>query len=70
MKTYKNTKMIATSQKDDDTTGCYYNCQINPTISDEKQYKTIAKGYSQQKALDADAKEIQQINFDLNLNQT
>ena len=26
MKTYKNTKMIATSQKDDDTTGCYYNC--------------------------------------------
>ena len=30
----------------------------------------IAKGYSQQKALDADAKEIQQINFDLNLNQT
>ena len=61
--TYENIRKIATSQGDDYTTGCLLNYQyINDT------YKMIAVDLSKQKALDADPRAIQQINFTAKLN--
>ena len=61
--TYENIRKIVTSQGDDYTTGCLLNYQyINDT------YKMIAVDLSKQKALDADPREIQQINFTAKLN--
>ena len=58
MKTYDNVQKIATSQGGDYTAGCLldYNYFNN-------YYKMIAIDLSKQQALDADAKEIQQIIF-------
>ena len=60
--TYDNIRKIATGQGDDYTTGCLldYNYFSN-------YYKMIAIDLSKQQALDADPKEIQQINFTANL---
>ena len=60
--TYYNIRKIATGQVDDYTTRCLldYNYVNN-------YYKTIAIDLSQQQALDADPKAIQQINFTANL---
>ena len=60
--TYDNIWKIATGQGDDYTTGCLldYNYFSN-------YYKMIAIDLSKQQALDADPKEIQQINFTANL---
>ena len=60
--TYDNIWKIATDQGDDYTTGCvldnnYFN----------NYYKMLAIDLSKQQALDADPKEIQQINFTKNL---
>ena len=62
MRTYYNIRKIATGQGDDYTTGCLldYN-YLN------KHYKMIAIDISKQKALEADPKGIQQINFTGNL---
>ena len=61
--TYENIRKIATSQGDDYTTGCLLNYQyINDT------YKMIAVYLIKQKALDADPRAIQQINFTAKLN--
>ena len=62
LKTYKNIIKIATGQVDDYTTGClldysYFN----------ENYEMIAIDFSKQKALDADPRAIQQINFTANL---
>ena len=60
--TYDNITKIATGQGDDYTTGCllYY-----PYFADT--YKMVAVDLSKQQALDADPREIQQINFTANL---
>ena len=60
--TYDKIRKIATGQGDDYTTGCLldYNYFSN-------YYKMIAIDLSKQQALDADPKEIQQINFTANL---
>ena len=60
--TYDNIWKIATGQGDDYTTGCLldYNYFSN-------YYKMIAIDLSKQQALDADPKEMQQINFTANL---
>ena len=62
MRAYYNIRKIATGQGDDYTTGCLldYN-YLN------KHYKMIAIDISKQKALEADPKGIQQINFTGNL---
>ena len=60
--TYENIKNIATGQGDDYTTACL----LDYTYF-EKYYKMIAINLSKQKALDADPKAIQQINFTANL---
>ena len=60
--TYDNIRKIATAQGDDYTTRCLldYNYFTN-------YYKFIAIDLSQQQALDADPKAIQQINFTANI---
>ena len=60
--TYENIRKIATGQGDDYTTGC-----LLDYIHFKKYYKMIAVDLSKQKALDADPKAIQQINFTANL---
>ena len=59
---YGNIRKIATGQGDDYTTGCLL-CYIYF----KKCYRMIAIDLSKQQALDADPKEIQQINFTANL---
>ena len=59
--TYKNRK-IAIGQGDDYTTGCL----LNYTYFKD-YYKMIRIDLSEQQALDADCKAIQQINFTANL---
>ena len=60
--TYENIRKIATSQGDDDTTGCL----LDYTYF-KYYYKMIAIDLSKQQALDADHRVIQQINFTANL---
>ena len=60
--TYGNIRKIATGQGDDYTTGC-----LLGYIYFKKCYRMIAIDLSKQQALDADPKEIQQINFTANL---
>ena len=60
--TYENIKQIATGQGDDYTTGCLLDY---PYFANT--YKMIAVDLSQQQALDADPRAIQQINFTANL---
>ena len=59
---YENVKKIATGQGDDYTTGFLLDC-----IYFKNYYKMIVVDLSKQQALDADPKEIQQINFAGNL---
>ena len=60
--TYENIRKIATGQGDDYTTGCLLDY---PYFADT--YKMIAVDLSKQKALDAEPRAIQQINFTANL---
>ena len=60
--TYENIGKIATGQGDDYATGCLLDY---PHFMDT--YKMIAVDLNKQKALDADPKAIQQINFTANL---
>ena len=60
--TYEKIRKIATGQGDDYTTGCLLDY---PYFKDS--YKMIAVDLSKQKALDADPRAIQQINFEANL---
>ena len=60
--TYKNIRKIATGQEDDYTTGCL----LDYTYF-KNYYRMIAIDLSEQQALDADPKAIQQINFTANL---
>ena len=60
--TYENIRKIATSQGDDHTTGCLLGYSHFMDT-----YKMIAVDLSKQKALDADARAIQQINPTANL---
>ena len=62
MRTYYNIRKIATGQGDDYTTGCLLNYNYL-----NKHYKMLAIDISKQKALEADPKAIQQINFTGNL---
>ena len=64
-KTYQNIRKTATGQGDDHTTGCLLDY---PYFKD--YYKMIAIDVSKQKALDADLRAIQQINFTANLDRT
>ena len=57
-KTYENIRKIATGKGDDYTTGCLLDY---PYFKDN--YKMIAIDLSKQQALDADPRNIQQINF-------
>ena len=56
------TRKIATSQRDDSTTGCLLDYDYF-----KKYYKMIAIDLSKQQALDSDPKALQQINFTGNL---
>ena len=60
--TYQNIRKIATGQGDDYTAGCLLDY---PYFKDS--YKMIAVDLSKQQVLDADPREIQQINFTVNL---
>ena len=61
-KTYGNIRKMATGQRDDYTTGCLLDyCYF------KGNYKIIAIDLSKQQALNADPREIQQINFTTNL---
>ena len=60
--TYENIRNIATGKGDDYTTGC-----LLDYIYFKNVYKMIVVDLSKQKALDADPKAIQQINFTTNL---
>ena len=60
--TYENIRNIATGQGDNQATGC-----LLDYIYFKNQYKIILVDLSQQQALDADPKIIQQINFIANL---
>ena len=60
--TYENIRKITIGQGDDYTTGCL----LDYTYF-KKYYKMIAVDLRKQQALDADPKEIQQINFTANL---
>ena len=60
--TYENIRNIAIGQGDDYATGCL----LDYTYS-KKYYKMIAIDLSKQKALDADPRAIEQINFTANL---
>ena len=62
LRTYENIKETATGQGDDYTTGCLLDYNYF-----KEYYKLIAIDLSKQQALDADPKEIQQINFTGNL---
>ena len=64
-KTYQNIRKIAAGQEDDYTTACLLDY---PYFKD--YYKMIAIDVSKQKALDADLRAIQQINFTANLDRT
>ena len=56
--TYENIRKVATGQGDDYTTGCLLSYRyVNNT------YKMIALDLSKQKALNADPRVVQQINF-------
>ena len=59
--TYENIRKIATGQGDDYTTGCLLDYSYF-----EDTYKTIAVYLSEQQALDADPRAIQQTNFTAN----
>ena len=59
---YENIRKIATGQGDDYTTGCLLDYSHFMDT-----YKMIAVDLSKQQALDADPKEIQQINFTANI---
>ena len=61
-RTYENIRKIATGQGDDYTTGCLLDYAYFRDI-----YKMIATELSKQQELDADPREIQQINFTANL---
>ena len=63
--TYQNIRKIAAGQEDDYTTACLLDY---PYFKD--YYKMIAIDVSKQKALDADLRAIQQINFTANLDRT
>ena len=58
IRTYEDIRKIVTGQGDDNTTVC---------VLDYSHYKLIAIDLSQQEALDADPKAIQQIDFIANL---
>ena len=58
IKRYDEIRKISTGQGDDYTTDCLLDFAYF-----EKKYKLIAADLSKQKALDADPKAIQQINF-------
>ena len=60
--TYNNIRKIAIGYGDDNTTGCLFEY---PYFIDT--YKMIAVDLCRQKALDADPRAIQQINFTANL---
>ena len=60
--TYENIRKIATGQGDDYTTGC-----LLDYIYFKNYYKMIVVDLSKQKALDADLKAIQLVNFTGNL---
>ena len=60
--TYKNIRKVAAGQGDDYTTDC-----LLDYICFKNYYKIIAVDLSKQRALDADPKTIQQINFTANL---
>ena len=60
--TYEIIRKIATGQGDDYATGC-----LLDYIYFKNHYKMIAVDLSKQQALDANPKEIQQINFTSNL---
>ena len=62
--TYENIRKMATDQGHDYTTSCLLDYNYF-----KKYYKVIAKDLSKRKALDADPKAIQQINFTANLDQ-
>ena len=62
LKTYENIRKIATGQGDDYTTGCLLHYSYF-----KENYKMIAIDLSEQQALDADPRTIQQINFTANL---
>ena len=57
--------IIAKGQEDDYTTGCVLDFYYF-----KEYYKMIVIDLSKQQALDADPKAIQQINFNINLNQS
>ena len=65
IKTYENIRKITIGQGDDYTTGCLLDYDYF-----KKYYKIIAIDLSKQKALDADPKAVQQINFTENLDRT
>ena len=58
MKQYDEIRKISTGQGDDYTTDCLLDFAYF-----EKKYRLIAADLSEQKALDADSRTIQQINF-------
>ena len=62
LKTYDNTRKIATGLDDDYVTGCLIDYPYF-----KKYYKLLATDLSKQQKLDADPKTIQQINFTGNL---
>ena len=61
-KTYENIRKITIGQGDDYTTGCLLDYSYF-----KNHYKMIAIDLSKRQALDADPREIQQINFTANL---
>ena len=61
-KTYENIRKIATGKGDDYTTGCLLDYPYF-----KENYKMIAIDLSKQQGLDADSRNIQQINFTANL---
>ena len=61
IRTYEKILKIATGQGDDYTTGCLLNYNYF------KKHKIVAPDLSNQQALNADPKAIQQINFTRNL---
>ena len=63
-RTYDNIRKIATGQGDDYTTSCLLHY-----VHFQSYYKMIVIDLSKQQALDADPKEIQQIDFIRNLRQ-
>ena len=63
-KTYDNITKIAISQEDDYTTGCRLHY-----VYFKSYYKMIEIDLSNQQAVDADSKSIQQLNFTGNLDQ-